>query len=147
MPRSSIKIYETIVHGIPRSFILALSITNFCWLQHRSLSQDSQPSFKHLYQNVFEIHELNHTQKPSKSYKYFPQKYVHICSKTCYRCSDLFIQPLWMWQSHSTHAHWTKSASNVNSSKWVGLIIHVQYIPLSVRDGQGIQPKYATFHL
>ena len=82
-PRSSAKISETIVHGIPRfssnsrtvnhQFSLTAVRTPSTFLgvllaeglpEHESLSMDSQPSLKHQYHNFIWASLIAHSRKP-----------------------------------------------------------------------------------
>ena len=84
IPKSCIKILDTVVFGIPRLAFSSRTVSHWSLLvaththstfsgglhfagfpKHGSLSPDPQPSLKHLCHTLFVLHSLHHPPKPS----------------------------------------------------------------------------------
>ena len=129
MPRSCIKISDTVVFGIPRSASRSRTVSYWSLLiaapthstfsgvlfvaglpERGSLSTDSQPSLKHLCHTFICAALITSSPKASwiiqtastDKYSSLTQNWIQICCST---------QSFWMRRLHSMHAHSTGSTA------------------------------------
>ena len=150
MPRSCVKISDTVVFGIPRSasssyivshwplLIVACTHSTFSGvpfvaglLEHDHFQQILDKLWSICATLLFVLYSLHHPWKPFGIIQIVSMEECSSLTQNLMQIHSAFTQSFWMGQPHSTHGHSTHLLPPLTSTvKW-WLFTHVHSSPLS----------------